>query len=168
MRSSSFLTLLVLLALSLLATALPRSHGLPSNLRTSLSASGADLRRHKTTEAGTALTSQSPWMLRRLGKARGSRKSAHAAGKWEEVEVEVKVKRWVDVSGQKIAACKGWKEDGLAFWWTMWWDLRRLWRELRGKPVCDEEVQGEGSGKAEDGSGKPGEGAEKPVSVGGA
>ena len=103
-------------------------------------------------------------MLRRLGNARGSSSSSSASGKWEEVQVEVKVKRWVDETGQRIVACRGWKKDGLSFWWTMWWDLRRLWRELRGKPVCDEEMRGEGVGKAEDGSGKPRDGAAKPVS----
>ncbi|MCJ1435233.1 hypothetical protein MMC27_004605 [Xylographa pallens] len=167
MRYLSTLTLLVLLALSLLATALPLSRGPPSsNPRTSLSSTDADFRRHKIIKAGTELTSQAPWMLRRVEKTHGGSKTASTSGTWEEVQVEVRVKRWVDITGQRIAACRGWKEDGLSFWWTMWWDLRRLWRELRGKPICDEEVQGEGSGKVEggSGSGKPGDGAGKPVS----
>ena len=101
-------------------------------------------------------------MLRRLEKPRGGSKTAPPAGR-EEVQVEVRVKRWVDITGQRIAACRGWKKDGLSFWWTMWWDLRRLWRELRGKPICEEEVPGGGRGEVEGGSGKAGDGAGKPV-----
>ncbi|MCJ1392156.1 hypothetical protein MMC18_005023 [Xylographa bjoerkii] len=152
------LTLLFLLALSLLAIALPLSHGTPSsNLRPSLSSSDNRFRRHKSTKAGMALMSQSPWLLRRLEEARRVNKNAPSLRQREETEVEVHVRRGGDDSADRIAACKGWK-DGVSFWWTIFWDLRRLWRMLRGKPSCDVDVQGGGSGNPVDGSRKPGSG----------
>ncbi|MCJ1397749.1 hypothetical protein MMC11_000945 [Xylographa trunciseda] len=162
MRSFAMLTLLALLALSVLAAVLPLSARGPlsSNVRTSLSLGKAALLRHKISKAGMALTHQSPWLLQHLGNAHESGKSAPALG-IEDLQVGATVKRSVDASGPRIAGCKGWKEDGLSFWWTLWWDVRRWWRLLRGKPLCDADLHGDGSENVEGGGGKMSDGSEK-------
>ncbi|MCJ1282939.1 hypothetical protein MMC26_002265 [Xylographa opegraphella] len=113
----------------------------------------------------TALVPRSPWTLYGLTNARGRSNIASGLGLWEEVRVAVSVKRWVDENGQRVPSCKGWKDDGKAFWWTMWWDLWRLWRELMGEEVCEkgEEVPEEGDGKAEVGREGPEDGVGNPV-----
>ena len=147
MRPSHPLHLLLLLVLSLLAAARPIRLGPPTqDFRTappSTTAAAAD-------DDGTALAPQPPGTL--------VHHESSAVGNGPEGQLAVavlRVKRWEDESGRKIAGCKGWKKDGESFWWTIFWDVRRLWRTLWGQPACDDEGKG-------DGRGEPGGGVKRP------